>query len=478
MKVNEIKNLLDSIKTRNKKIYIMGCGGISMTIISDFLLKNSYDLMGVDINLKKIVHADQYCQLFDNHNGDNINDCGALIVSHFFTDGDYPEIIKAKNENIPIILRIDFLNYMAQTVKNNHNLMGVIGSSGKTTTTYFGFCLSKLLGNNPSIFGGSYLPMVGNNYFLGNHDVFFENDESRTEHLNIKSDWLMVTSLFPDHLEEKCYENKFEKLQESLLQQINQSVNVIYYSDGGILDELINKSNKTLDINCFSYSEVNPNAHCFIKEFSSTHLGSMGHVIIKKNNKIYNLHLTVPFFGIKNFINYCANVFYQINEKNYKKIIDISRFVYMASERYTFCGEINNVIIINNFGQILEEFLTTVKSYKQLYPQRKLYLAIEITRLARYNREILRLESLIKEVDGIFMAPAIENGVYYNLNHPQINKSPRMDKIFYCNTIQDFHNNLENFIEQNQESSVLICSHYTKPYGLNLLQNLSYVTHH
>ena len=212
MNENTIEQLLFQNKKNNKNIYIMGCGGISMTIIADYLLKNNYKIKGVDTNLFKVIHKNQYIELFNISKETNIENCDLLIVSHFFIDGNYPEIIQAKQLNIPIILRIDFIKYLAHKVKNNHQLVSIMGSVGKTTTTYFGFTLSKLLGNNPSILGGSYLPSIGNNYFLGQGDVFLENDESRDEHLHIVADVLILTGLFHDHLEEKCYDNNFEKL--------------------------------------------------------------------------------------------------------------------------------------------------------------------------------------------------------------------------------------------------------------------------
>ena len=475
MDYNQINTILKNIKDNNKSIYIMGCGGISMSIISDYLLKNNYNVVGVDLKLNKVLQKDKYIKLLDQHHEDNLNNCHCLIVSHFFTDGNFPEIIYARNNNIPIILRIDFLNYMAQQVKNNNKLIGVIGTCGKTTTTYFGFQLSKMLGHNPSIFGGSYLPTVGNNYFLGDRDIFFENDESRDEHLRLKADVMILTALFQDHLEAPCYDNNFQKLKDSFLKQINQIPMIIYYSDKGIIDDLIAKSNKIIGIDAFSYSDINGESHCFVQSFNQNHLGSMGNVIIKKNGFKYNLNLCVPFQGIKNFLNYCANIFYQINENNYKKIIDVSRFVHMASERYTYCGESNNVILINNFSQIVEEFLGSIKSYKDLYPSRKIYMAIELIHIARYNREISDFCRLESEVDGIFMAPVLNKTVHIPYSDDSLIQNKDLKKTIFFNTMEEFQHHLKKFIANNEKPCVLICSGYTKPHGLYLLENLSTV---
>ena len=372
---------------------------------------------------------------------------------------------------IPIIFRIDFINYMAQKVKNNNNLVSITGSSGKTTTTYFGFTLSKLLGHNPSIFGGSFLPIVGNNYYLGDGDVFVENCEARDEHLRVVADVLIIPSVNADHLEEKCYDNQYDKLKSSLVKQMNQSGVVIYYSDNGDLDEIASQSTKIRGVDLFSVSDVNEKADCYLKNFVASPLGSTGHLIIKKNNKIFDITLGVPFSGIKNFLNYSALVFYFINEKNYKQIIDVSRFVYLAAERGTYCGTIGSHIIVNNFAQVVDEFLSCAINYKNIFPHKKIIIAIEITRLARYNREIMRIAELFPWIDKIFMAPPWEINQHIDQNNNLINQVDYPEeKIEFFNTIEDFRSSVKDFIENNLEESVVICCNYTKPYGLKLME--------
>jgi UDP-N-acetylmuramate--alanine ligase len=473
---DEIDGILNKIKENNQHIYIMGCGGISMTIIADHCLKNSYPVVGVDLDKNKVKSLDLYKNFFSHHHGDNIDDnTGALIISHFFYDNAYPEIIKAKSMDIPIIPRLDFINYLAQKIKNNNKLISVMGSSGKTTTTYFGFTLSKLLGQNPSIFGGSFLPIVGNNYYLGDGDVFLENCEARDEHLRIQGDVLIITSINKDHLEEKCYGNDYEKLQWSFIQQMNQSGQVIYYSDNGDLDALAAQSCKKWGVDLFAFSDVNPQAHCYLKNFTSNPLGSTATLIITKNNQRFSITLGVPFGGIKNFLNYSAIIFLLINEKNYKHIIDVSRFVYLAAERGTYCGTLGKTIIINNFAQVMDEFLGCAINYRSIFPQKKIIMAIEITRLARYNREIVAIASLLDHVDEIFMAPPWEKNQHIDPSHGDImamegTQDNINDKIKIFKTIDAFRQSVDQFIVTNNHDAILICCNYTKPYGLKLME--------
>jgi UDP-N-acetylmuramate--alanine ligase len=473
-KPETLDSILYGIKKHNKSIYIMGCGGVSMAIIADYTIKNQYKVVGVDINAKK-VKADKYYKFFDQHHGDNIDEStGVLIISHFFNDIKPPEIIKAEQLGIPIIARMDFINYLTHKVTGNHKVIGVFGSHGKTTTTYFGFSLNKLLGGNPSILGGSFLPLVGHNYYLGDGDVFVENCEGRDEHLRLQSDVLVVPSIGPDHLEEKCYGNNYEKLKESFVHQFNQSGMVIYYGDGEALDAIAQKSNKTLGVDLFRYSDKDPEAHCYLSNFQSDPLGSTGQLIIKKNHKIFHLTLGVPFTGIKNFLNYSAMVFYHLNENNYESIADVSRFVYLAGERGTYCGQIKKTILVNNFAQVMEEFASCALNYKTIFPHKKIVMAIEITRLARYNREIQRMGPLSSLVDKIFMAPPWEQNCHLQGKEGGVVEN-NCDFILTKNTIEEFRNDVADFVKNNGEETILICCNYTKPMGLDLIKSLNFV---
>jgi UDP-N-acetylmuramate--alanine ligase len=452
----------------------MGVGGVSMRIIADFLIGKGYKVIGVDPFKKPDL---DFYKFFDHHNSNPKElAVGIIIVSHFFSDNPekYPDLLAGYNQNIPVILRIDFINYIAQAVKGHNRIISVLGTSGKTTTTYMGFSMAKFLGNNPSIFGGSFLPLVGNNYYLGTGDVFIENDESRDEHLRIESDVLIIPSLHPDHLEENCYNHSFDKLKQSFLQQINQSKMVIYYSDGGVLDQLIQQSNKTLGMDCFNYSDTNENAHCYLGNFTNDTMGSMGTLVIKKNNQVKSLSLGVPFNGIKNFLNFSAVIFLLVDQNNYKKIIEMARFMYLAAERGTYCGIIGQTVLVNTFAQIMAEFSANAVNYKTLYPHKKLYMAIEITRLDRYNREIIHINELFPYVEKIFMMSPWAVHSHVQENDPNlINPNYDPTKLDITYNLKDFYDKVFGFCQQNHEESILLCCGYVKPMGLWLIEQLN-----
>jgi UDP-N-acetylmuramate-alanine ligase len=461
----EIQAIVDNALVQGKVFYIMGALGCSMSSIYGYLLQRGAKIKGVDSKSTTAEIASQ-------HKAENIQEnTGMVIMSHLFLTKNCEDLEAAKTRGVPIILRLDFLGYIFFHLKSQHEksmLISIFGTSGKTTTTYFMWSLRKQLGENPSVFCGGYLESVGDNYYLGTGAIVVETDESTPDHMRLHCDNLLFLSMSPDHLEN--YNNDYDLFKDSCLQQINQSKSVIFYSDGGEMDSLMANSNKTLDVDAFSFSDINPNSNCFLYSFQQSHMGSTGGLLIRKDGKEFNILVAVPFTGIKNMLNYAAVIFSVITEENVKKIVDCSRYIHLAGERHTYCGQINNIQLINNFAQIVTEWYTVINNYKILFPETNIFVVIELVRSERYEREIKKLPTLFPLVKKFFMAPVysyaqsryLEWDLLSSVDFPQ-------DKYQSYATMEKVQEALQPIIEN--ETGVIMFFGFNKPLGLQMLQS-------
>jgi hypothetical protein len=46
----------------------------------------------------------------------------------------------------------------------------------------------------------------------------------------------------------------------------------------------------------------------------------------------------------------------------------------LAPERNTYCGEYNNMILVNNYCQIVDEFISVAENYRNNFPNKKIYI--------------------------------------------------------------------------------------------------------
>ncbi len=125
--------------------------------------------------------------------------CGLIISTAI--EADNPEIIRARQLNIPVLHRAEML---AQLVKGKH-LIAITGTSGKTTTTGMTGYLLEQVGMDPNVVNGGVIVNWANSNRIGNvrrghSDLWVvELDESDRSLLNFHPDTAVITSMTADH---------------------------------------------------------------------------------------------------------------------------------------------------------------------------------------------------------------------------------------------------------------------------------------
>ena len=160
----------DFISDKNKKIHFIGIGGISMSGLAEILIKNSYKVSGSDMQLSHITNKlkEKGAEIYIGHDGNNIKEAD-LVVYTAAISPENPEYLKAKELNLPLMDRAEFLGHIMKGHKYN---VAVAGTHGKTTTTSM-ICHIVLEEDvDPTILVGGELDVIGGNVLAGNSDYF------------------------------------------------------------------------------------------------------------------------------------------------------------------------------------------------------------------------------------------------------------------------------------------------------------------
>lgn len=184
-----------------KHIYMIGIGGISMSGIAEILKSWNFEISGSDGQ-----KSSQTDWLEDNgisvnigHNPDNITNNIDLVVYTAAIKEDNPELVRARELNIPCVERGMFLGEITKLYKDT---IGIAGTHGKTSTT--SMVASAFLEANldPSIQVGAVLKAIDGNYRVGNSDYFIiEACEYCESYLNFKQRSAIVLNIDNDHLD-------------------------------------------------------------------------------------------------------------------------------------------------------------------------------------------------------------------------------------------------------------------------------------
>ena len=347
MKSSNIKNL-----NNVKKIYFIGIGGSGMFPLAGILHKEGFEVSGSDIyesdTLEKVRNLGITVNL--KQEGKNISNQDLVVFSAAIKENN-PEIVAAKNKNIPIIERSVMLGIIFNQYKNS---IGVSGTHGKTTTT--SMITSALLDSNQditSIIGGT-LPKINSNSCLGKSDIIVtEACEYVDSFLQLNPKISVITNIEADHLD---YFGSLENIKKSFRQFALQTSNLIVANgdDANVTDTLKNINHAKIVF--FGKSEKND---YYPKNviFNTSQCANFD--IYNRKTKLAHISLSVP--GVHNLYNALASFAVcdalKINHDIISKGLENFSGVHRRFEK--LC-EINGVTIVDDFAHHPTEIATTL----------------------------------------------------------------------------------------------------------------------
>lgn len=279
----------------NKKIYIIGIGGVGMSAIANIFNDLGYNVSGSDKT--HTIYIDLLPNTIKVNYGYKISnviciDKSTIILSSDVNDNTNVELNYCINNNFNLITRYEIL----QMLSNDKVSVGITGSHGKSTTS----CLcahlldsSFMLGAIPKNYNinGRYDNTSKNKYFV------FELDESNKQFSTIKTNNMIVTNINDDHVE--LYENE-ENLQEHFNKLESNTNNLIYCGD-----KISTNKNLVLKYNTgVSYGFESSNTY-IISNYKSIEYANFITFDIVGNNITYS-NIKINLLGQHNALNACA----------------------------------------------------------------------------------------------------------------------------------------------------------------------------
>ena len=116
-----------------KNIHCIGIGGVGLSAIAEILLARGYHVSGSDMkesdlteNLKR-----KGAEIYIGHRGSNVENADLIVYSAAIAE-ENPEIVRAREKNIPLAGRAEVLGTLMDDFANS---IAISGTHGKTTTT-------------------------------------------------------------------------------------------------------------------------------------------------------------------------------------------------------------------------------------------------------------------------------------------------------------------------------------------------------
>ena len=433
-----------------KHIHLIGIGGISMSAIAETLHNWNYKVTGSDLNRSTITdNLNKHgIKATIGHDLENCKNADLVIFSDAISEND-PEMLVAKENNIPIVGRGEFVGYLTKIYEET---ICISGTHGKTTTTsMISICFINAK-KDPSIEVGAILDDIGGNYRVGNSEYFIlESCEYKANFLKFFPNTEVILNIDNDHLDYyKTFKNILKTFQDFAKLLDSNGLLVTNADD----ENCYNLKNITKS-KFISYGIENQNANFIAKNIIFDNNGFPEFDVYKNNNFYSKLKLSVA--GKHNILNAlaCTAVcdYYGISSSIIAK--SLKKFK-GAERRLEFKGTITkNVSIYDDYAHHPTEIKATANAIKN----KKYNESWVIFQPHTYSRTKLLLNDFadaVSKFDNIIILDiyaARETNTFDISSHDVVNKiNENGKKALY---MPDF-NKVVDYVKQNVEENDII----------------------
>ena len=342
-----------------KHIHMIGIGGVSMSGIAEILKKWGFIVTGSDTHSSEI--TDRLIQnlipVTIGHDLENLEKSDLVVYTAAISKDDI-ELNRAKELNIPVVERGNFLGRLTKAFRNT---ICVSGTHGKTTTTsMISMCFIEAC-KDPSIQIGAYLNSIDGNYRVGNSEYFIiEACEYVESYLKLFPKTEVILNIDNDHLD---YFGSLENIVNSFSKYVK-----LLPKDGLLVinwdDENCRTITKNTEAKAVTYAIESQTANFVARNIVFNDNGFPTFDVYYNNNFFKTISLSVP--GRHNVLNALACIAvcneYGIDREDIKNALHKYTG---AHRRFEFKGSFNGVNIFDDYGHHPTEILATANALKQ-----------------------------------------------------------------------------------------------------------------
>ena len=346
---------------RIRHIHFVGIGGAGMSGIAELLLNIGYKVSGSDLKQSKITDRLQAlgATIMIGHKPLNVKDAHVVVYSSAVKP-DNPELVYAREHNIPVIPRAEML---AELMRVKYAI-AIAGSHGKTTTTSLVSIVLATAGLDPTSIVGGKVNIFDSNAKLGQSEYLVaEADESDGSFLKLTPTIAIVTNIDPEHLD---YYVTFEKEKDAFVEFINK---VPFY---GLAILCLDEENVASIIPRVKVRRMTYglSAQADVHGYNIVQKKGESEFSVNVKGKHYG-NFTIHMPGLHNVYNalasIAAGVELELEPEKIKEGIDKFNGV---ERRFQIKANINDIMVVDDYGHHPKEIKATLSGAKGSWNKR------------------------------------------------------------------------------------------------------------
>ena len=431
----------------NKKIHMVGIGGISMSGIAEILLSFGCKITGYDAMKTNITnHLEEIgIPVYDKCNILNIDNADIIIYTAAIHD-DNEELKYARDNKKVVYERSTFLGLL---MKEYENVLCISGTHGKSTTTGMVSNIFLKANLDPTIMIGAILPSINSNNKVGSKKYFIaESCEYVDSFLEFFPTSEIILDIDDDHLD---YFKNIDGIISSFKKfanKLNNNGNLVINNDDK------NTLKATNEINSKITYGIENKSNYMAKNIVFDNLGHATYELFINGQSQGLVSLNVT--GIHNVYNSLAAI---ALSNIYIKDLNIIKEGLLSftgvGRRFEFIGKYKNANIYDDYAHHPSEIKTTLDSVKRT-KHNKNYVIFQSHTYSRTYEHLTEFADILKNFDNIIIAPiypARETNIYNVKEETLVDLIKKDNKnVWYI----DSFDKIIDFIKRNVQDNDLV----------------------
>ena len=366
-----------------KHIHFVGIGGSGMSAIAEVLHTLDYTISGSDISDGAVLQrlGGLGIKTYVGHAPANVDGADAVVTSTA-VKADNPEVLAAREKNIPLVPRALMLAELMRLKRG----IAIAGTHGKTTTTSLVSSMLVEAGLDPTFVIGGRLNSAGANARLGSGDyIVVEADESDASFLHLLPVMAVVTNIDADHME--TYGHDFERLKGAFVDFLHRMPfygTAILCTDDAAIRDILPKV--TCPVTRYGFDEG-----AEVRAVDVRAAGGQMHFTVQRRNGVTlpDLDIVLNLAGRHNVLNALAaiSVAVELNVPDEAVQRAMANFGGVG-RRFQSYGDVpaqsgGTFRVIDDYGHHPVEMAATLAAARGAYPDSRLVLAFQPHRYTR-----------------------------------------------------------------------------------------------
>jgi UDP-N-acetylmuramate--alanine ligase len=339
-----------------RHIHFVGIAGIGMSGIAEVLLSlgENFRVSGSDLRRSQITERLELmgAVISEGHKSENVVGADVIVTSSAVRD-DNPEVVAARQKQIPVIPRAEML---AELMRLYRHGIAIAGTHGKTTTTSMIAHLMTGTGFDPSVVVGGRVASLGSNARHGRGEyIIVEADESDGSLLLLTPTIAVLTNIDTDHLDH--FTGGIEQIKQCFVTFANSvpfyGTIVLCLDDQNVQAIIPQLTRRTISYGSAAQADVSASGIHLDANFGSEF------TVRAFGGDLGRIKLPVP--GLHNVLNALATVAVGLDlGMKFENIAEVLAGFRGAERRFQIKGEKNGVLIVDDYGHHPTEIKATL----------------------------------------------------------------------------------------------------------------------